>query len=379
MLARGRIRLIREYVEGNLGLTGRLKLYNDLCLGCKACLEVCPARIQVAELISLMKEEIVKKDGISLTDTALLKGLLNSPQSFRWIMNMMHLYRKMGLVSLLPPVLKDKTKLLPEIPGKSFWDRYRQGEHSPKGRKLKVGYFVGCLTNALFPDLAFDVIKVLEQHDCDVIVPKGTACCGLPHKSYGDVEGSHKMAAKNIELFMHAQVDYIVTDCGTCGHALKEYGEYPFADSSFRETAKKFSARVYDINEFLVDVVGLRVGKRAVREQVTYHDSCHLKRSQNVVSQPRKILQSIPGLEFSEMPEADWCCGAAGSFSMKHQDVSRKIIARKVKNISATGAAYVSAGCPACLMQLDYGKREFAGDYRVIHPVQLLARTYEEE
>ncbi|MFZ5644693.1 MAG: (Fe-S)-binding protein [Bacillota bacterium] len=378
MLARGRIRLIREYVEGNIELSVRLKLYNDLCLGCKACVDVCPSRIRVYDLVSLMKREILKKDGIPLMEGMFLKRVLNSPQSFRMVLNYLNLARKSGFAGLLPDGIKEKQRLLPNIPPKSFEELYSPSQGSPKRKKFRVGYFVGCLTSSLFPELALDVVKVLEQHDCEVIVPAGTACCGHPHRAGGEVEESAKLARRNIEVFLGKGVDYIVTDCGTCGHGLREYAQ--LFDGNFAEKAGDFSKRVYDVSQFLVDIAGLRVGNKKLLAgvTVTYHESCHLIRNQNISAQPREILKSIPGLEFREMPEAGWCCGAAGSFSVKHQDIARKILQRKVENIRSTGPGYVAAGCPACLMQLDFGSREFSVPYRVKHPVQLLAETFRE-
>jgi len=167
-----------------------------------------------------------------------------------------------------------------------------------------------------------------------------------------------------------------VTDCASCCHALKNYAKYTALSEDLSEQAKEFAGKVYDINQFLVDEAGLRVGTKALPQAaVTYHDSCHLNRNLNVTSQPREILKAIPGLEFKEMPEADWCCGAAGSFSIKYQDVSQKILERKTENIASTEAAYASAGCPACMMQLDYGSRHFAKSYQVKHPIQFLAET----
>lgn len=381
MLARGRIKLVREYVEANLQLSKRFKLYNNLCLGCGACLDACPARIETPELIRLMKIEMIKQYGMPVIDSLLLKRVLASPQSFRNIIKLFSINRKLGITKLLPGMIKATEQIIPEIPKKSFRDLYfthRKREMKNLPGKYKVGYFVGCLTNALFPSLVFDIIKVLENHDCEVIIPEEYDCCGLPHQSYGDIARSRKIATINIEAFLQKQVDYIVTDCGTCSHALKDYKNYDWIHDEEKLKAKAFSSRVFDINEFLVDIVGLKVGPKPIKEcSVTYHDSCHLNRSQKIFSQPRKILMSIPGVLYKEMPEANWCCGAAGSYSFQHHDISQKILQRKMDNVKSTGAQYVTAGCPACLMQLDYGKRAFSlNSVEVLHPVQILARTF---
>lgn len=380
MLARGRIRLVREYIEEDLPLSDRLKLYNELCLGCGACIDACPAHVETPELVTAMKEETIRQYGMPVSDSIMLKKVLSSPQSFRRIIRLMSLNRKIGLAKLLPEMLKTTDSLMPEIPRQSFRDVYfRSGrrESAISSGKRRVGYFVGCLTNALYPSLAFDVIKVLEYHDCEVVIPAEHACCGLPQRFSGDAAQARKMAARNIEAFQLSKVDYVVTDCSTCSHALKDYQWYDWLSDDEQEKAREFSKKTFDINEFLVDVAGLRVGPNVLEKcSVTYHDSCHLKRSQKITVQPREILRSIPGVEYREMPEADWCCGAAGSYSFKHHDVSIKILQRKMDNVKSTGAQYVAAGCPACIMQLQYGMREFSPGTEALHPVQLLARSF---
>lgn len=380
MLARGRVRLVREYVEGKLELSSILKLYNNLCLGCNACSDVCPVHIPVAELVGAMKEEVIRSEGLGLADRVLLKQVLSSPQSFRRVIRLISVNRRLGIAKLLPEILRNKEEIIPQIPSKSFQELYltTKSQKESSGKKYKVGYFVGCLTNALYPSLVFDIIKVLENHDCEVVIPKGTVCCGLPQQSSGAYHKGLSLAKKNINVFMkEQQVDYIVTDCGTCGHALKEYHQYLWESREEQEWARDFSGRIRDINEFLVDVVGLKVGPKPINARVTYHDSCHLNRNQKINSQPREILKSMQGVEFNEMPEANWCCGAAGSYSFKHQELSLKILRRKIDNIGSAGAQYVTAGCPACMMQIDYGKRKFSQSYEVLHPVQILAKTFD--
>lgn len=376
MLARGRIRLAREYVEKKLEPSRRFKLYNDLCLGCNACVEVCPPRIGVANLLGLIKADIVAEEGQNLLESIMLKKVLNSPQSFRKVIALLGIYAKTGMNNLLPESISSKGRMLPQIPVKSFFEQYRPGNGNNNKKKYRIGYFVGCLTNALFPDVALDAIRVLEHHGCDVFISPEINCCGLPQRAAGDIEESNRLAQKNIEIFLKEKVDFIVTDCGTCGNALKQYSEY-FSDNTAVD-AKSFSSKVRDINELLVDITGVQAGKSIQKGiTVTYHESCHLNRGQKVSRQPRELLKAIPGIRYLEMPEANWCCGAAGSFSIKHQDVASKILERKVNNIKSTGAQYVTAGCPACLMYLDFGRREYGINYTVKHPVQLLAQTLE--
>jgi glycolate oxidase iron-sulfur subunit len=112
---------------------------------------------------------------------------------------------------------------------------------------------------------------------------------------------------------------------------------------------------------------------------VTYHDPCHLRRAQKVWQQPRSLLSLIDGLDFVELPEADWCCGSAGSQLITHYETSLKVMDRKLDNLAITGAQVVASGCPGCQMQLITAIRRRGLDMRVVHPVTLLDEAYEAE
>jgi glycolate oxidase iron-sulfur subunit len=116
-----------------------------------------------------------------------------------------------------------------------------------------------------------------------------------------------------------------------------------------------------------------------VEARVTYHDPCHLRRGQGVWQQPRALLQMIDGLEFVELPEADWCCGSAGSQLITHYETSLKVLQRKMENLESTQAEYIASGCPGCQMQLNVGAQRRGLEVQVVHPIALLDRTYNKE
>ena len=132
-----------------------------------------------------------------------------------------------------------------------------------------------------------------------------------------------------------------------------------------------------DINAFLVDVLKVQPAEQAQENavSVTYHDSCHLKKSLGVVSQPRSVVAANPAYKITEMAEADRCCGCGGSFNLFHYDYSRKIGQRKRNNVVASGAKIVAAGCPACMMQLEDVLSHNHDSVRVKHTVELYAES----
>jgi glycolate oxidase iron-sulfur subunit len=212
------------------------------------------------------------------------------------------------------------------------------------------------MTDFVFPELGKKIVKFLSRNGVEVIVPQGQGCCGAPvFLGAGDFDTGRKLADTNVEAFR--DVDYIITDCATCASAMKDYAKF-LADTPQRtQEYTEYAEKIKDITEFLVDILELPPSAYKVAEEyrgkkVTWHEPCHLGRYLGIKEQPRKILRSIPDIEYIEMPDADRCCGMAGTFSIDFYDLSRKIAERKTDSIDATGADIVVTDCPGCQIQL---------------------------
>jgi glycolate oxidase iron-sulfur subunit len=198
----------------------------------------------------------------------------------------------------------------------------------------------------------------------------------MPARGYGRLDLVQSQAKHNIALFEQYQVDVVVTDCATCGSTLKEYAAILADDAQWAARAADFSSKVRDVSEFLAEIP-LEKPRGQIQARVTYHDPCHLRRAQHVWQQPRALLSLIDGLEFIELPEADWCCGSAGSQLITHYETSLKVMDRKLDNLASTGAQVIASGCPGCQMQLLTGIQRRGLPVRVVHPVTLLDEAYE--
>jgi glycolate oxidase iron-sulfur subunit len=198
----------------------------------------------------------------------------------------------------------------------------------------------------------------------------------MPARGYGRMDLVRAQAKHNIALFEQAEVDLIITDCATCGSTLKEYGEFLRDDLGWADRAEAFSRKVRDVSEYLA-AIPLEKPRGRVEARVTYHDPCHLRRAQQVWKQPRALLRMIDGLELVELPEADWCCGSAGSQLITHYETSLKVLDRKMDNLAGTQAQVIASGCPGCQMQLLTGIQRRGLDVRVVHPITLLDEAYE--
>ena len=190
---------------------------------------------------------------------------------------------------------------------------------------------------------------------------------------YGDVEGARLLARRNLEKLGNLdQYDYIVSDCGSCSGHLKEYADLLRDDATYSQAARQLVSKVRSFSE-LMGAIGVKAPLGELSATVTYHDPCHLgARYQGIVSQPRDLIGSIPGVEYRELPEADWCCGAAGTYNVMHNEISMTILERKAKNVEKSGADVLVTECPACIMQLSLGAKRRGLSTRVLSVSQLI-------
>jgi glycolate oxidase iron-sulfur subunit len=253
-------------------------------------------------------------------------------------------------------------------------DRLARKE-AAKGATRQVTYFVGCAIDCALPDIGESTVQFLEHAGFEAVVA-ANVCCGLPPYAYGDREGARALARKNLEALSSLEGE-VVTDCASCASFLRDYPSLFEPDDPVRPEAEKLAARVRELSEFLASRE-LPADLRPVEAVVTYHDPCHLSRYHQVTKQPRDLLRRIAGLTYRELPEADWCCGGAGSYALTHYDLSMQILARKMENIRSTAAQIVVTTCPACITQLRYGARRFDVPVEVLHLSEVLRRALPE-
>jgi glycolate oxidase iron-sulfur subunit len=380
---RGRVALARKGLEGELELTPNLIEQMYACFDCLACNAICPVGIRPANLaldMRLMQEQNHPKSWKNI----LFGQIVPQPERMELATWPLRLYEKLGvrrlvyvlgLHRLLPGKLRDLEAMLPRLPRRPLRQVFPEITEATGEKRYRVGFFLGCAQSLMFADESAAAVRVLARNGCTVITPKQTVCCGMPALGFGKMEQVRQQARHNILLFEKAGVGFIITDCATCGTTLKDYGKILAGDPVWAGRAAAFSKKVRDISEFLV-TIPLKKPRGRIEVRVTYHDPCHLRRGQGVWKQPRVLLQMIDGLEFVELPEADWCCGLAGTQLITHYQTSLKVLKRKTDNLAATQAGYVASGCPACQMQLQAGVRRAGLAMQVVHPITLLDQAY---
>ena len=215
----------------------------------------------------------------------------------------------------------------------------------------RVGLFVTCLVDLFRPTVGFAAVKLLETAGCTVEVPTNQTCCGQPSYNSGDRKDTRAIAEQVIAAF--EGYDYVVVPSGSCAGMLKVH--YPtlfVGDPAWESRAAAFSAKVYELVSFLVDVRGLTRVDAYFNGSVTYHDSCAGLRELGVREQPRQLLKSVEGLTMKELREADACCGFGGTFCVKYPDISNGIVEKKTAAIAESGAETLLAGDLGCLMNM---------------------------
>jgi glycolate oxidase iron-sulfur subunit len=242
---------------------------------------------------------------------------------------------------------------------------------------MRVGFFTGCFIDFVDPAIGRSLIRVLSRHGVEVVFPKKQTCCGIPVFLSGDLENGLDLLKINLEAFAPYQLDAVIVACATCGTALKEsYKTLVEGESKdWRDRVKAFGEKVMDISEFLTQKIQMIKAEGKAVQKVTYHDPCHLNRSQGVNAQPRRILKDLPGVTLVEMADPGRCCGGGGSFSFYNYELSKQISRRKVEDIEATGASVVVTGCPGCMLQLKDQLGQKNSPVEVKHLIQIVEET----
>jgi glycolate oxidase iron-sulfur subunit len=354
---------------------------------CGTCAENCPNGIRADEIIREARSLLVREKGLSLTKKAIFKYLLDSEHLMDLLLkggaSLQHLFLKRipeesGLRLRFPAPVLDQRRLIPPLAHDSFLD-LQTGWVRAEKETLRVGLFVGCVSNYLFPRIGRSALDLFLRHNASVYIPESQRCCGLPAFGSGDEETPCSLARKNIEAFEEEGLEKIVAPCASCASMLKL--DYPllFDESDpFRARALAFSEKITDASRFLAQFSGQetpkdRKGPTAIR--VTYHDPCHLRRKLGIFKEPRNLLKTLGGVEFVEMREANRCCGQGGSFNIANYDLSLKILERKIQAIEETGADVVATACSGCLLQLMDGLHQAGLKRDVRHLVEMVEQA----
>ena len=242
---------------------------------------------------------------------------------------------------------------------------------------MRIGLFITCLTDTLFPDTGKATVAVLESLGHRVDFPAGQACCGQMHFN----TGYRREAAAMVPGFAKSFGDYdaIVTPSASCGAMIREYypslaADAPGAGHGLAADVEALAPRVHDLATFLVNVLGVSDVGAYFPHRVTYHPTCHSLRMMHVGDAPYKLLSAVRGIDLVDLPDAETCCGFGGTFAVKNADVSAAMCADKVAAIRESRAEVVCAGDNSCLMHIGGALSRMRTGVRAMHLAEILAR-----
>jgi len=240
---------------------------------------------------------------------------------------------------------------------------------------MKVQLFIPCFVDQLYPQTAFNMVKVLEKACCEVQYNTNQTCCGQPAFNAGFRDESRAVCSKFMKDFDGA--DYIVAPSASCVGFIRNYYPKLFENSAVHNQVKDLGKRTYEFTEFITDVLKIENYGAELNAKATYHDSCAALRECKIKEGPRRLLSYVKGLELVEMNDVETCCGFGGTFAVKFESISVAMADQKVSNALATGAEYIISTDLSCLMQMEGYIKAKELPLKTMHIADVLASGWE--
>jgi L-lactate dehydrogenase complex protein LldE len=240
---------------------------------------------------------------------------------------------------------------------------------------MKVQLFIPCFVDQLYPDTAFNMVKVLRKLGCEVVYNTAQTCCGQPAFNAGFWDDARDVCNKFLHDF--SGDGYVVSPSASCTGFVRNYYSKLFDNSSLHNQVKDLQKRSFEFTEFLTDILKIEDVGATLEGKATYHDSCAGLRECRIKEGPRKLLANVRGLELTEMDDVETCCGFGGTFAVKFEPISIGMADQKLRNALATGAQYIISTDLSCLMHLQGYINTQGYPIKTLHIADVLANGWE--
>ncbi|MEN3950312.1 glycolate oxidase subunit GlcF [Iodidimonas sp. SYSU 1G8] len=366
---RGRIYLMKEMLEGGKPADASTVQHIDRCLSCLGCQAGCPSGVNYMHLVDHARVHIEETYERPLPDRLqrrLLGWLLPRPAMFGWALRLAKIAKPMA--DLLPRKLRDMVDMAPDGPIAAPLERNRtvaaQGD-----RRARVGLLMGCVQQAIGPEINDATIRVLTRHGCEVVILHEAYCCGAVTHHLGQESATLERVKANIAIWEgeigRGGLDAIIINASGCGTMVKDYGFVLSGEADWTQRGARIAGLARDISEYLAEL-GVMPPEQPSGLRVTYQSPCSLQHGQKIARQPVNLLRAA-GFQVNEPKEAHLCCGSAGTYNILQPEIAGKLRDRKLERLAATSPQVIASGNIGCMTQLRAG----AG-VPVVHTVELL-------
>ena len=236
---------------------------------------------------------------------------------------------------------------------------------------MLVDIFIPCFIDQFYPKTGVNFAAVMERAGAQVRFHKKQGCCGQPPFNAGYWKDSMKLAQAFMDVF--ADAEYIVSPSGSCTGFVKNYYQTLFKGTPYEEKSREIGAKLYEMTDFLVNVLKCEDLGAHFNGRVAYHDSCSALREYGIKEQPRRLLAKVRGLELVEMDKAEECCGFGGTFSAKFPDLAAAMAEQKAQSAIKAGVEYIITTESSCLMNLEGYIQRQSLPLKVLHIADVLA------
>lgn len=238
-----------------------------------------------------------------------------------------------------------------------------------------VDLFIPCFIDQFYPDVAMNMIKVLERLGCGVNYNHEQTCCGQPAFNAGYWDHCREVGEKFVKEFQNDR--YIVSPSASCPGFVKHNYDEMFANSVLHNQFRQVQKNMFEFSDFLVNVLKITDLGARLDGTAVFHDSCSGLREYGIHREPRVLLSKVRGLELREMKDSDVCCGFGGQFSVRHESVAVGMAEQKLKNAEETGADYIISTDMSCLMHLQGLVAKQQKPVKLLHLADVLASGWE--
>ena len=405
---RGRLVLMRALADGVVDPSDPfVGTHIDRCLGCRACETACPSGVPYGRLLEATRATMLPTRPLPII-ARLILALFATSTLLAVVMTAARAWRATGV-----------PKLLARFPGRIGLAHAMLASSAPALRATAVranaganaganadgnagtsaaitaadpltatarvrtaeapardfvALLDGCVMKGLFGHVNDATGRVLRHNGYSIVAVPAQRCCGALHAHAGDRATAQRLARANIAAFEASGAAFVAVNSAGCGAMMKEYGHLLADDDAHRARAVALSTRVRDVSELLAAAGPGAGAPLALRVCVDL--PCHLQHAQGLTREPAALLDAIPGLVATPLPDADQCCGSAGVYNLLEPEVAVAVLAPKLAQIDASGADFVATGNPGCLMHIGGGLRRSGMRARAVHPIELLDASY---